>query len=148
MEPFDPSKPVLTPQNSVLLRAPADLTKYLDKSLSAMGLHTEARTSFITYWLPTFIKYDYVALRFLEQSSYECAARLDITPKPDVVTRVFMLFRGVDARDLDIWSEAEQRRKDMDVGAWRTIVGIDLEGMRCEELFRVLEWGGMELVDM
>ncbi|KAF8351054.1 hypothetical protein F5887DRAFT_935658 [Amanita rubescens] len=145
LEPFDPSKPVLTPQNSVLLRAPVDLTGYLDKALSAMGLHTEARTSFITYWLPSFIKYEYVALRFLEQSSYESAARLDITPKPDVVTRVFMLFRGVDACDLDIWSEAEQRTKDMDVGGWRTIVGIDVEGMGCEELFRVLEWGGMEV---
>jgi len=56
-----------------------------------------------------------------------------------------MLFRGVDARDLDIWSEAEQRTKDMDVDAWRSIVGIDVEGMISEELFRVLEWGGMEV---
>ena len=48
VEKFDPSNPVLTPHNSVLLRVPNDLTKYLDQALLALGLHTEARTSFIT----------------------------------------------------------------------------------------------------
>ncbi|KAF8348444.1 hypothetical protein F5887DRAFT_587201 [Amanita rubescens] len=145
VETFDPSNPVLTPHNSVLLRVPSDLTKYLDKALLALGLHTEARTSFITFWLPLFVKYEYVALRFLEQSSYESAARLDITPKPDIVTRVFMLFRGVGPHDLALWTEAEERVKTMDVDAWRSIVGVNAEGMGCDELFRVLEWGGMEV---
>jgi len=48
VEKFDPSNPVLTPHNSVLLRVPSDLTKYLDQALLALELHTEARTSFIT----------------------------------------------------------------------------------------------------
>ncbi|KAK2465868.1 hypothetical protein APHAL10511_001509 [Amanita phalloides] len=142
---FDPARPVLTPQDSVLLRVPADLTKYLDQALLAMGLHTEARTSFITYWLPSFVKHEYIALRFLEQSVYESAARLDITPHPDVVTRVFMLFRGVASRDLAIWTEAEQRANDMHVAEWGTIIGVNVEKMKREDLFRVLEWGGMEV---
>ena len=84
-------------------------------------------------------------MRFLEQSSYESAARLDITPKPDVVTRVFMLFRGVATQDLPIWAEAGLRAETMDIAAWSSIVGVDTEGMRCEGSFRVLEWGGMEV---
>ncbi|KAK2462516.1 hypothetical protein APHAL10511_005486 [Amanita phalloides] len=145
VERFDPSNPILTPQDSVLLRVPGDVTKYLDKALLALGLHTEARTSFITYWLPSFVKHEYIALRFVEQSSYEAAARLDITPKPDVVMRVFMLFRGVDGQSVADWSAAAERAQDMDVAKWKTIVGVDVEKMSCEELFRVLEWGGMEV---
>ncbi|KAK2464928.1 hypothetical protein APHAL10511_003004 [Amanita phalloides] len=142
---FDPTNPILTPQNAVLLAVPTDVTKYLDQALLAMGLHTEARTSFITYWLPSLVKHEQIALRFVEQSSYEAAARLSITPKPDVVTRVFMLFRGVDCCEVADWTEAEERAKNMDVAAWRNIVGVDWEKMQFRELFRVLEWGGMEV---
>ncbi|KAG2746498.1 hypothetical protein P692DRAFT_201792034 [Suillus brevipes Sb2] len=46
---------------------------YLDKSLKALGLHTEARTSFIigSYWLPSFLKHEYIALRFVLQAAYK-----------------------------------------------------------------------------
>lgn len=40
---------------------------------------------------------------------------------------------------------AEKRVEEMDINAWRTIVGVNVEGMRCEKSFRVLEWGGMEV---
>lgn len=97
------------------------------------------------FWLPLFVKYEYVALRFLEQSSYESAARLDITPKPDIVTRIFMLFRGVGTQDLALWAEAEERVKTMSIDTWRSIVGINADGMHYDGIFRVLEWGGMEV---
>jgi hypothetical protein len=48
IEAFDPSQPSVTPADSVLLligKVPA----YLDEVLKALALHTEARTSFITY---------------------------------------------------------------------------------------------------
>ncbi|KAJ7452754.1 hypothetical protein B0H11DRAFT_2161447 [Mycena galericulata] len=91
------------PANSVLLSV-RDITPYLDKALLALGLHTEARISFITYWLPSFLKHTHVALRFVPQAAYEAAARLDVVPAPDVVTRVFMLFKGVSAEELGVWS--------------------------------------------
>jgi hypothetical protein len=47
-EVFDPSSPDVNPGNSVLLSID-DIPKYLDKALLTLGLHTEARTSFITY---------------------------------------------------------------------------------------------------
>ncbi|KAJ7118103.1 hypothetical protein C8R44DRAFT_878737 [Mycena epipterygia] len=88
---FSPTTCDLTPADSVLL-AVNEITPYLDAALRAMALHTEARTSFITYWLPALLKHQRVALRFVPQAEYETAARLDITPRPDVVTRVFMVF--------------------------------------------------------
>ena len=100
VDELDPSNSVLTPDNSVLLRVPADLTKY------------------------------------------ESTAPLNITPKPDIVTRVFMVFRGVATQDLTIWVEAVLRTETMDIEAWRSIVGVDIEGMKCEESFRLVEWGG------
>ncbi len=49
------------------------------------------------------LKHDFVALRFLPQASYEHAAPLDVEPKPDVVVRVFMLFKRVCEDEFDDW---------------------------------------------
>jgi hypothetical protein len=94
------------------------------------------------------LKHEYVALRFLSQASYEQAARMRISPVPDVVTRVFMLFRGVASGDLNLWEQANARATSEDGGAttfWARIVGIDLARASDRSLFRVLEWGGMEV---
>lgn len=64
---------------------------------------------------------------------------------PDVVTRVFMLFQGISEADLAAWIEAEERTKE-DVSRWNSVVGIDEVKQKDETLFRVLEWGGMEIV--
>ncbi|KAK7452159.1 hypothetical protein VKT23_020789 [Stygiomarasmius scandens] len=143
-ERFDPAWPVLTKDNSVLLDIAENLTGYLDEALLCLGLHVEARTSFITYWLPSFLKHKYVALRFINQAAYECAAPLEITPKPDVVTRVFMLFCGIPASNIEEWSSALQRSTES-VQRWRKIVGVDKNKISDKSLFRVLEWGGMEV---
>jgi hypothetical protein len=46
-ETFDPSRPSVTPGNSILLPI-GKIPGYLDAALKALALHTEARTSFIT----------------------------------------------------------------------------------------------------
>jgi len=48
IERFIPNDATLDDANSVLL-ATDKITPYLDSALKALGLHTEARTSFITY---------------------------------------------------------------------------------------------------
>ncbi|CAE6418884.1 unnamed protein product [Rhizoctonia solani] len=140
---FDPAYPVLVPSQSALL--PFDkVTGYIDDVLLGLGLHTEARTSFITYWLPDLSKHTFIALRFLPQDEYEKAAPLNITPAPEVVTRVFMLFGGIEESQIGYWDEAvAMARKDVTV--WRVIVGIDISKVQDKSLFRVLEWGGMEV---
>jgi len=48
METFDPSRPSVSPGDSILLPI-GKVPGYLDAALKALALHTEARTSFITY---------------------------------------------------------------------------------------------------
>ncbi|KAK0470992.1 hypothetical protein IW261DRAFT_1513954 [Armillaria novae-zelandiae] len=140
--PFDPPRAELNDTNSVVL--PASTTAlYLDKVLTVLGLHVEARTSFITYWLPSILKHDFIALRFLPQASYEHAAPLDVEPKPDLVVRVFMLFKRVCADELDEWDGSLSRASE-NIEFWKDVVGVDCDGLKDEALFRVLEWGGME----
>ncbi|KAJ7177123.1 hypothetical protein C8R46DRAFT_1078198 [Mycena filopes] len=141
-ESFSPLTSDLSPADSVLI-AVDSITPYLDKVLLALGLRTEARTSFITYWLPSFLKHKYVALRFVPQAAYEASAALDISPTPDVVTRVFMLFKGIADDALSGWSEADAVN---DGEHWRKVVGVDVERAADATLFRVLEWGGMEVL--
>ncbi|CAE6507116.1 unnamed protein product [Rhizoctonia solani] len=140
---FAPASPTILPYYSVLL--PFDkVTGYIDDVLLALGLHIEARTSFITYWLPDMSKHAFIALRFLPQDEYEKAAPLDVSPAPQVVTRVFMLFRGVEEAQIEYWTDAVAMAQK-DASVWRDIVGVDIARARDNTLFRVLEWGGMEV---
>ncbi|KAG1742153.1 hypothetical protein EDB19DRAFT_1907619 [Suillus lakei] len=144
VDTFIPTASSLGDTDSVVI--PVDkVASYLDKSLKALGLHTEARTSFITYWLPYILKHEYIALRFVPQSAYERAASLNISPQPDVVTRVFMLFRGISEEHLENWSNA-QMQAEKDVTWWVDVVGVDPARAGDVALFRVLEWGGMEVL--
>ncbi|KAF8994267.1 hypothetical protein BDZ89DRAFT_1085267 [Hymenopellis radicata] len=108
--------------DSVVLDVPK-ITPYLDRALKALGLDIEARTSFITR-----------------------AAPMDVNPIPDVVTRVFLVFRKVASDDLGDWEGARERALE-DVDFWRDVVGVETrERQEDPALFRVLEWGGMEVV--
>ena len=90
------------------------------------------------------MKHTHVALRFVPQAEYEQAARLIITPTPDIVTRVFMVFRGVED-DIREWTYAIERA-EVDVTFWRDVVGVDAQAAQDASLFRMLEWGGMEVI--
>ncbi|KAG9122273.1 hypothetical protein FRC07_001434 [Ceratobasidium sp. 392] len=140
---FDPARPQLTPANSVLLPF-NKVAAYIDDALISLGLHTEARTSFITYWLPDLQSHENIALRFLPQREYEASAPMSVTPKPDITTRVFMLFGGVKQTELETWADACGRFAKHP-SMWRDIVGMDIEKTSDASLFRVLEWGGMEI---
>ncbi|PIL28582.1 hypothetical protein GSI_08623 [Ganoderma sinense ZZ0214-1] len=130
--------------NASLPRSPPlnPLLPYLDGTLKLLSLHTSARNDFITYWLPKLAKKPFVALRFLPQAAYEGAAKLGVEPAPDVVTRVFM--RGISADDAEgpAWSAARARVREVD---WVKVVGVE-DGAWDESRFRVLEWGGMEVL--
>ncbi|KAI0787401.1 ubiquitin-domain-containing protein [Fomes fomentarius] len=143
-EHFDPSHPSLQPDSSTAVMLPfSQLLQYLDTVLKDLTLHTSARNDFITYWLPALSKHPFVALRFLPQSVYERAAELEVFPAPDVITRIFMLFRGVAAEEVKEWEEARERVGKVD---WRSVVGISVGALSDMERFRVLEWGGMEVL--
>ncbi|KAG6896960.1 hypothetical protein C0992_005021 [Termitomyces sp. T32_za158] len=131
----------LSDSNSVVLST-HDITGYLQKALLCLGLHTEARTAFVTFCLPSFMNHKYIALRFMPQAEYSRIVPLDVKPMPDVITRVFMLFQGV--KDVELWPSSRRRAYD-DVSYWAAIVGVNCAAAFNKDLSRVLEWGAMEL---
>ena len=146
LEPaFHPSSPSLDFSNGVVL-AFSPFLAHLDAALSSLSLHTSARNDFITFWLPHFARIrdagNDILFRFLPQAEYARAAELDVEPKPDVVTRVFLLFKGVEPGSS---SSSSSGRSAAEVD-WAREVGVDEAKARDESLFRVLEWGGMECV--
>lgn len=140
----DRPKPMINSNNAVLIPL-EKVTGYIDDALLALGLHIEARTSFITYWLPDLQKHKFIALRFLPQAEFEAEAPLTVTPAPEVTTRVFMLFKGIHESEVGRWQTATAKARE-DGSTWREVVGVDVEKATDASLFRVLEWGGMEIV--
>ena len=60
------------------------------------------------------------------------------------MTRIFMLFKGVDELEIDQWVNAQAKASE-DVALWVNVVGVDVGRTLDKELFRVVEWGGMEV---
>ncbi|KAH9944995.1 ubiquitin-domain-containing protein [Epithele typhae] len=144
IEHFDPTAPALDPTSPTAVCLPtAELLPYLDAALKRLTLHVAARTDFITYWLPRLSRAPFVALRFVAQAAYARAAELHVAPAPDVVTRVFVLFRGVREDEAEAWAAARERAADGSVD-WVEVVGVQAAATD-PAAFRVLEWGAMEV---
>lgn len=56
-----------------------------------------------------------------------------------------MIFRGIPEDQVAEWTSA-QTRASTDVSWWRHVVGVDINKTCDPTLYRVLEWGGMEVV--
>ncbi|KAG1736338.1 hypothetical protein EDB19DRAFT_1721722 [Suillus lakei] len=112
---FSPTSSTLDDTDSVVISVDK-VTAYLDKLLKVFGLHTKpehplsqyhTKTGYCygSYWLPSILKHEYIALRFVPQPAYERAVSLSISPQPDVVTHVFMLSRGICKDQLADWTK-------------------------------------------
>ncbi|KAJ7077096.1 hypothetical protein C8R44DRAFT_896391 [Mycena epipterygia] len=89
-ESFSPTTCDLTPADSVLL----------PQYHHALPRRGAARTRPLHRGAHLIHNHTHVALRFVPQAASEHAARLEITPAPDVITRVFMIFKGVVELDI------------------------------------------------
>jgi len=118
-----------------------DLLHYVGPFCSGVSRKLQRNRS---YWLPSIMKHSHIALRFVPQTSFEAAAPMVVRPEPDVVTRIFMVARGLNNKEAlhEIWESACLRASEP-VEFWQAIVGISLERALDPTLFRVLEWGGM-----
>ena len=74
----------------------ADSEKFLLEKLSYMGLTPREYNDFIVYWVPELAKNEYNLISF-STKQYEELAPMDITPKPDSVLRVHMVYKAVEA---------------------------------------------------
>jgi hypothetical protein len=96
---------------------------FLLKVLPKMGLNMNECSEFIEYWLPRLQNNEYNLVTF-QTDKYTETAKLDVSPKPDSVIRVFMAFKAVDGA-VEV-AEPE-------------IQPVERKG------FTVVEWGGTEV---
>lgn len=100
-----------------------DTADFLKEKLSQMGLTPREYNEFIVYWLPIMQKNEYNLISF-QWDNYDEAAKLEISPEPDSVLRVFMAFKAAN-ENTDV---PEQKLEK-----------IERSG------FTVVEWGGTEV---
>lgn len=55
-----------------------------------------------------------------------------------------MLFKGIEDEAFNDWAGAQHGENDPQ--RWKDVVGVDVERASDAALFRVLEWGGMEVL--
>lgn len=104
---------------------PRDSTSdFLQNKLRALGLTPKEYNEFIVYWMPRMIANNYNLVHFATQAEYADQVPLDITPKPDSILRVFIVFKGLN--------------KPVSVRP-QNFPGFIRNG------FSVVEWGGTEV---
>ncbi len=95
--------------------------KFLIEKIAYLGLNEKETDEFMEFWLPFMKNNNYNVITFAG-ADYADNAKLDISPAPDTVIRVFMVFRASDEF-------------------------VDIEAQELEEAparngFTVVEWGG------
>lgn len=101
----------------------ADTAAFLEDALSQLGLTRREANEFIVYWLPRMEPNPYNLISF-QTDAYTSHAALTVTPEPDSLLRVFM-----------VWKPLET---PVDVPA-QSLPAFSRSG------FTVVEWGGAEL---
>ena len=100
-----------------------DTAVFLEDALEQLGLTRREANEFIVYWLPQMEQNPYNLICFQEEA-YTELARLEITPTPDTLLRVFMTWQPSG----DYVNLEEQ-----------TLTAPERTG------FTVVEWGGAEI---
>jgi len=101
----------------------ADTAAFLENALAQLGLTDREANEFIIYWLPRMERNAYNLIHF-ETDAYNERVPLNVTPPPDTMIRVLMVFKGL-----------------------RRPVVIEPQTLEAPERcgFTVVEWGGTEL---
>jgi hypothetical protein len=74
------------------------LVSFFENTLTSLGLNTKEQTDFITFWAPQMIDSKFVFIQYLETEQYNTEiAPIQVTPSPDVLERIFMLYTPVDS---------------------------------------------------
>ncbi|EXM39935.1 hypothetical protein RASY3_09620 [Ruminococcus albus SY3] len=103
--------------------AGSDTESFLKEKLSYMGLTEDEMNEFIVYWLPRMEHNKYNLISF-QSEKYTDSAKLNITPAPDSMLRVFMTYSPL------------EKTVDIEPQEFST---FERSG------FTVVEWGGSEI---
>jgi hypothetical protein len=102
----------------------SDAVSFLEDVAARYALNDRERTDFVTYWLPSLAGNPYNVVQLLDDAEYDRYATLAVTPTPDTVIRLFMVFRA---------------------SATKVDVGAPALPQRTRAGFTVVEWGGADL---
>jgi hypothetical protein len=72
-----------------------DAEMFLENAAKAYCLNDKERTDFVTFWLPAMERNAFNMVQFLSDAEYNQYAEMTVTPKPDNVIRMFMVFQGM-----------------------------------------------------
>ena len=72
-----------------------DTAAFLEDALAKLGLTRREANEFIVFWLPMMEQNPYNVITF-QTDAYTDAARLQVSPSPDTVIRVFMAWKAAD----------------------------------------------------
>ena len=100
-----------------------DTETFLETKLEELGLNRHEANDFITYWLPKMEGNKYNIISF-QTKAYTDHAKLNISPNPDTMIRVFMAYKASDTFE-------EMKEEKIDITPARSG-------------FTVVEWGGTE----
>lgn len=103
-----------------------NLLTFFEEKLTAMGLSSIEQQDYITYWVPLMNKNKKNYIHFIFNEEYNEYANISITPKPDNMLRVFMLWSGAD--------EMGEIKLQPQI-----LPSLQREGLT------VIEWGGSEM---
>lgn len=104
----------------------AEVTAFLEEKLMAMGLNDQERTDFITFWGPRMVQSEKGFVQFLFNEEYDEIATINISPQPESLFRVYMLFTPLES-SVELNPVAQE------------IKSVDRKG------FTFIEWGGSEI---
>ena len=69
--------------------------KFLEEKLDILGLNEKEKTDFITFWLPVLLRNKLSLCSFQTQKFFD-KIKLNVTPKPDSLIRVFLTIKKLD----------------------------------------------------
>lgn len=102
------------------------LVPFFEEKLKLMGLNSKEAEDYITYWCPRMIVNEKNYIHFMFNEEYNEYAGLEVSPAPDKMFRVFML-----------WTKSEENKNTQVVP--QSIESFEREG------FTIVEWGGAEI---
>lgn len=101
-----------------------DTAKFLEDKLEILGLNEREAEEFIIYWLPKLNANKYNYIRFATLDEINENMPLNITPSPNTLIRILMVFKGLDEP-----------------------ISVNEQPLECVKRngFTVVEWGGCEI---
>lgn len=115
--------------NEGFIVSKANLVTFFEEKLAKMGLNSKEINDYITYWVPQMVSNENNYVHFMFDKEYSQYSNLEITPKPDTIFRVFM-----------VWYK---------LGG---VISIKLNEQKIESFtrkgFTVVEWGGSEITHL